>query len=316
MASNYDSTTDQVLSIASNAVTQAGNQAARIQSLPRPVLKETGLNYTAPNFTLDAPPSFGDLFSNAGNAPGNVSTIAGDAEKWINQFFPNLTGKYSDVPEEFLVAIISGTRPFGIDATVFELVWHQARDRANRTVLSERRTLEASFSSSGFTLPPGALVDAVLQSQARGTAAVLDVSRDQAMKDAEIKQDLLKFAAQTMATLKLGVMQAAADYFRAVTSLYQLDSDTARIKAQAYSAFYNALAAYYGVEVSLEELKLRGAEGKAGTDSAIDRNRLSAFDISNGNQALGQATRAFGDIASNAVNAAGTLVAQIESVST
>lgn len=314
MASEYNNTTDQVLAMASQALTQAGNQASRIQSLPKPTLKETSLTYTAPNFTLDAPPNFSDLFASAGNAPGNVAAILGDAESWINKFFPNLTGKYQDVPEEFLVSIISGSRPFGIDATVFELVWHQARDRASRTTLSERRTLEASFSSSGFSLPPGALVDAVLQSQARGTAAVLDVSRDQAMKDAEIKQDLLKFAAQTMATLKLGVMQAAADYFKAVTSLYQLDSDTARIKAQAYNAFYNALASYYNVEVSLEELKLRGAQGKAETDSAIDRNRLTAFNVVNGNDALGQATRAFGDVASAAASSAATLVGQFESV--
>lgn len=312
--SQYGSTTDQLLKLASDAITRANNQASRIQSQPKPGLKETSFNFQAPSLKLDAPPNFSDLLNSDNAAGANIDDLNGRVQDWLDKYFPNISTSLAAVPEDWLVGVIGGTKPYGQDSTAFDLVWQRMRDRAYRTASSQQRTLEASFSARGFSVPPGALVDAIMRAEQVATEAALDANREQAVKEAEIKVEILKFAVQISANMKIGVMQSAADYFKSYTALYNLDNEGARIKAQAYSSFYAALASYYNVEVSLEELKLKAAEGKASTDSAIDRNRLQAYSVLNGNDALGQATRAFGDIASGAASAAGSLVAQIESV--
>ncbi len=313
MASSYSGTTEQLLGLASQAMTEAGNQARRIGVASRPSLREAQLNFTPQDIHLAAPAQFSDLFAGA-NADPNARAIDDKVEAWMGKFFPSISGNMKGIPEDWLVAVISGTKPYGQDATVFDLVWHRARDRAYRTARSEQRTLEASVSARGFTLPTGALAQALLDSEQRASEAALEVNREQAIKDADIKQELLKFAVQMATNLKTGIMQNCADLFRAYTQLYNLDNDAARSKAQAYASFYGAMSSYYGVEVSLEQIRLQAAKAQVDAMGDIDRNRVALHNVQTGNDALGQATRAFGDIASQAASSAGTLAVQTENL--
>jgi len=314
MASNYSGTTQSLLAMASQAMTEASNQARRIGVAARPSLREATFDHQVPDIHLDPPVQFAELFNGSNNADPNIQAINAKVDSWTAKYFPAITTHMQSVPEDWLVAVIAGTKPYGQDQTAFDLVWHRARDRAYRTARSEQRTLEMNFSARGFTLPPGALAQALLDSEQRASEAALEVNREQAMKEAEIKQDLLKFAVQLASNMKLGILQACADYFRAYTQLYTLDSDAARSKAQAYGAFYGALSSYYGVEVSLEQLKLESAKVKADVSNNVDRNRVALHGVQTGSDALGQATRAFADIAGQAASSAGTLAVETQSL--
>ncbi len=308
---SIDSTTQQLFSLAQTALSYASGSAGRINVSAKPTLKETQFNYTVGNIGLQAPPKFSDLFGGTNNAASNIDSVNGEVEQWLATYFPSINGGFKSVPEDYLVDVISGVKPFGIQGTVFEMVWQQARDRAGRTVRSERATLSATFSARGFSLPPGALIDQLAQSERRATDLVLDVSRDQALKDADIKVQILQQAVQLATQLKLGILNTSADLFRAYTSLYQLDSQSAQIKASAYQSFYNALSSYYNVEVSMEQLKLRAAETKAGVDNDIDGNRIRNYGADSTGSAHAQAANAFANIANGAASAAGTLEANI-----
>lgn len=308
---SIDSTTQQLFSLAQTALSYASGSAGRINVSAKPTLKETQFNYTVGNIGLQAPPKFSDLFGGTNNAASNIDSVNGEVEQWLATYFPSINGGFKNVPEDYLVDVISGVKPFGIPGTVFEMVWQQARDRAGRTVRSERATLSATFSARGFSLPPGALIDQLAQSERRATDLVLDVSRDQALKDADIKVQILQQAVQLATQLKLGILNTSADLFRAYTSLYQLDSQSAQIKASAYQSFYNALSSYYNVEVSMEQLKLRAAETKAGVDNDIDGNRIRNYGADSTGSAHAQAANAFANIANGAASAAGTLEANI-----
>lgn len=316
MASQYDATTAFLQDTVQNALLQAQNNAARIYSLPPSTsLREPHFNVDLVKPVLDAPPKFSDLFDVGETADSNFDWLDEKFNEWLNTYFPELNGCLKSQPEEIMCGIFSGVKPFGVDKTVFEMVWHQARDRAYRTVNSERATLAAEFSNRGFTLPTGAMVDALTQSERRGTDSILDVNRDQAMKDADIKVDLLKTAMDLAVRLKLGVMQAAADFYRMWITLPDKDIEKARIKAQAMSAFYSALSAYYNVELGFQELTLKAAQSDAGTDVDVDRNRISRTSQFGATaSALGQATSAFADIAAQGTQAGGSLTAQIESL--
>ena len=314
MASQYEPTTGELFATAQQAINLASLSAGRIGGLSAPGLKEVGFNFTPNDINLDAPPKFSDLFDGADNADDIIARLDDKVDEWLAKYFPSINGAFKNIPDDWLIGVISGTKPFGIDSTIFDLVWHKARDRAGRTTRSEQRTLEANFSERGFTMPAGALVEAIMQSEQRGVDAVLDVNRDEAIKDAEIKNDLLKMAVQVAAQLKQGILDTSAQFFKAYYDVYGLDNEIARIRASAYNAYYSALANYYQIEVSLEQIRLRAAEGDAEAGASIDRNRVSLFGANGAASAHAQASRGFADIASSSAAAAGTLVAQVESV--
>ena len=311
---SYEQTTSQLFNTVGQAINYATLTAARIGGDTIPSLKETPVNHSVRTKSMPTP-VFSDMFEGDNPNAGSelVSELNDKVDAWLAKYFPSINGQFQNVPEDWLVGVISGVKPFGIASTVFDLVWHNARDRAYRTVTSERRTLEAAFSQRGFTLPPGALVDALAQSEQRGTDAILDVNRDQAIKDAEIKADILKYAVGISSQLKQGILNTSAEFFRVYHSAYNNDMERARIRASAYSTYYNALSTYYGVEVNWEELRLRAAETKAGVDGNIDRNRIAASTGGGAAAAHAQASQGFSQIAAGAASAASSLVAEIES---
>lgn len=316
MASEYNATTDFLQSQATSALTLAQNNAGRIWGL-----QNVQANTRDPRFSLslDAPdigppPSFGELFG-ADSSDSTVNWLGQQTEEWMAKYFPAINGNFKDQPEETLCQIISGVRPYGIDSTVLELVWHQARDRAQRTVTSDLRTIEASFSARGFSLPPGAMVAAQIEVRERGSLQVMDVNRDQAIKDADIKVDMLKVALQLSTQMKTAIMQSLADFYRMWVSVGDRDMERARIRAQAQSALYSALASYYNVEIQFEGLKLQAAKAAAEVDLDVDRLAVAKQGNYMGVAGpLASAVNAFANTAGNASQAGGSITAQVEAL--
>lgn len=320
--SNYNSSTDFLQKLADKAELEVQNTRSMIWNLSDPgggqaVLRDPDFAYTPTRPNLGPAPTLTDVLGvNDTTAPW-LQQLNADADAWVQKYFPSLDDCLKSLPEEWLCGVISGVKPFGLDATVFEIVWHRARDRAYRTMASEQTTLEAAFAHRGFSIPPGALVAQMAATSERAGDAIAEVNREQAIKEAEIKLDILKFAEQQALQYKLGIMQTLADFFRQWISLPDKDLERARIKAQANSALYAALSSYYNVELAFEELKLKAQQTDVQTDLSADRNRIDNMQASNRAgkaQALAQAAQAFGDISAQAAASAGSLVAQIENL--
>jgi hypothetical protein len=314
MASEYNGTTQDLLTHARNAMQAATNSETKIRGASKPNMQEARFAFTVARPAMQPPPSFGELF---GTDTTNTTAgwLEGQVTQWLNNYFPTINGCLKTLPDEWLCDVIAGVKPFGYSQTYFDLVWHQARDRAYRTRRSETETIAENFSARGFTLPPGAMVAALDAAQQRASDAILEVNREQAIKDAEVKLELLKFAEEQALRYKLGVMQSLGDFYRQWSTLPDKDIEKARIRAQATASLYSALSSYYNVEVAFEQLRLRAAETKFGIDGDIDERRIKLFGTdNNANQALGSAVRGFADISAAAASAAGTLVAQIESI--
>lgn len=316
MASAYGDTTAFLQGVATNALNQAQNNASRIYSLPPQVrLRNPHFNVDLQKPNIGPPPVFSDLFTEGDSTDPTIQYLNSQSDAWVAKYFPQLAGDFKEQPEDVLCGIISGVKPYGMDKTIFELVWHQARDRAYRTAASEQRTLEASFSARGFALPPGAYVDAVTQIEQRATDAILDVSRDQAIKDADIKLRLLEIGLQLSTQLKIGILSALADFYRMWISLPDKDIERARIKMQGMNSFYSALSSYYNVEIAFQDLKLKAAQTKAGVDIDVDNSALKhQGNFSSVASALGGAVNAFAGTAASAAQAGGSFTAQIENI--
>lgn len=320
--SNYSASTDFLQKLANSAMLQVDNTRSMIWNLIEPTndfayLREPDFTYSVSKPSLGTPPKLSDVLDLGDTTDTRLEKLNADAAAWMDKFFPSMDKCLRELPEDWLCGVISGVKPFGQDATVFELVWHRARDRAYRTMATEQQQLEAAFTGRGFTLPPGAMVAALGEAAERADTAILDVNREQAIKDAEIKLEILKFAEQQALTYKLGILQALADFYRQWIALPDQDLERARLKAQALSSLYSALSSYYNVEVAFEELGLKAKQADVQTDLEVDRNRITNrknSDASGKAAALANAARAFGDVASQAAASAGTLTAEIETL--
>lgn len=314
--SNIDQTTRFLSEFANRATTDARSFANRITTWHIPtLLNDFKFDPQKPN--LEKPPGIGDLLNEYEKQDINVLMLNDVAEQWLNKWFPNIGSCMSYQPEEWACGILSGEKPFGLNREHFEAVWHDGRDRAYRQAAAESEQIRAEFSQRGFSIPPGAMIAAQRASEIRASEAIADINRQQTIKDAEITLELIKFAADTSAKLKTGMMSMLASFFSNIVRLANHDpgADKMRAKAQAYSAFMSAMSNYYNVELNFENLRLKAAQIKAGVDVDNAKVRLDADakGVDSRNQALGQAARGFTDAAGAAANAQSSLQAELYS---
>lgn len=304
-----DSTTEALFALANDALSRAQSATGRMAEFI-PSINKPYLNYSATKPTIAKPTALSDMLTND-DSSATLAWLDGEAEKWLDQFFPELQATLKSEPEKWLVEIITGAKPFGLSEDVFRAIWHQARDREYRARNSATAQIRAEFSMRGFSLPPGAMVAAITQAEQASSDAIAGVNIAQAIRDSEIKLDLLKFAEEQAIRLKFGIFQALADFYRMWVNLPDKSVEQSRLKVAAYQSLNAALSDYYRVDLGWEELRLRAAEAKMGGTVEHNRAKVATLDGSR-NQGLGQAVRAFGDIASSAASAASTLVAEIE----
>lgn len=296
---------------AEDALSSARQTASRIQNGGVVPLQNIALDYTPNVPDLAPPPKFSDLFPGSDTTNAEVQRLNAEADAWIDKYFPEINACLRDSPEQWLCKIISGSDPWGDSKAVLDLMWHEARDRAYRTSNTEQRTIDATYSERGFTMPPGVAVRLAVESEQRASQAIADLNRAETERMLQIKVDLLKFAEEQAIRLKLGVMDAMRAFYLAWVSLPDKDIERARVSAQAQASFYGALSSYYNVQVAFENLRLRAAEADVDAALGVDRNKIAAFTSNRSADALAQATRGFADVSASAANAQSALVAEI-----
>lgn len=318
----YDTTNDFLQRHASDALREATNAARRISADQKPGLSSPRVKIDLNKPNLQAPPQFSDLFPSADGTSEEVTRLNNEVDEWIKRYFPaidtcfgkgdNATGDI--VPDDWLCGVITGNNPFGLPESVFEAIWHNARDREERQFRSAQQSLQMEFSRRGFTIPPGAYVASLEKVRQQGSEAIQEINRQQAIRNEEVKVQLLQFAVQQAVQYKLGIMSALADFYRVWVTIPNQDIERARVRAQAYSSLYSALSTYYNVEVAFEELRLKAADADVAAQISTDRNKIALYDAGGAANALGAAVRGFADVSAQAAAAASSLIAQIEGV--
>jgi hypothetical protein len=314
MSDEYAQTTNFLQGVASRALSEAQNTRGMIwNTLPQRVPDRT-LEHEIKKPKFGDRPLFSDVFAAGDSTDPEITRLNGEADEWMKKYFPVMDAGLKTLPEDMLIGIISGIKPYGLDKTVIEIVWHHARDRAYRASSTEQRTIEARFSSAGFSLPPGALASAIIDSEQRAGQAIAEVNWQQAVKDADLKIELLKFAEEQAIRMKLGIMQQMGEFYRLWHSVPERDIERARVRAGALASFHSSLASYNNVEMAFEELRYKVAAGKSSVQLESDARRVGMAAASHTAGGLGQAVSAFGQIASGAASAASSLVARVEDV--
>ena len=323
MSTEYSSSTDFLQQLATAAANNADFYAQYTRNFmgtpgtDRPNLREPTIRHSATRPDLGPAPKLSDVLEAGDGGSELLRLLDAETEKWMTKYFPAMDQCLQSMPEDFLCGVLSGVRPFGLDKTVFDIAWERARDRGHKTSESERAQIASVFSRNGFTLPVGAQVAAEIAAVQRASDAAAEVSREQAVQDATIRFEMLKFVQQAALDYKRGILSALADFQRQWAVLPNQALERSRIRAQAQATLTSALSSYWNVQMAFEELLLKANSTGAEVDLAVSRNRISnaAQDGAATKAAsIASIVRAFADQSSQVAQAAGSLVAQIESV--
>lgn len=308
MPSTIDSNIAQLFDFANSAMSDARTTASRISSFV-PTIAATALDFDLSAPVMEKPKALTD-FLQLDSSESTLNFINGETEALIAKYFPEIQACLMSAPEEWLCGIITGQKPFGLSKEVFEAVWHQGRDREYRARNSAVAQIRGEFSARGFSMPPGAMFQAVLRTEEQASDAIGEVNRTQTVKDAEIKLDLLKFAEEQAISLKLGIFQSIADYYRVLMELPNKDIEATRAKVAAYASLNDAMSQYYRVQLSFEELRLQAASLRMNGKLDESRVRIASLDGSR-NGAVANVASSFAGVAESAAAAASTLNASI-----
>lgn len=206
-----------------------------------------------------------------------IDWIDVQAERWFSQYFPEINGCLKGKPEEWLCGVISGSATYGGDPAMFEAVWHQARDREYRARNSATAQLRRDFSARGFKMPPGAMLGLMAKQEEQTADAIAGVNLAQAIRDSEIKVDLLKFAQQQAIQLKMGVMSELVQFYNLLLQIPKQGIEESALKVNAYSSLNAALDSYHRVELGFEELRMKAAELRSTGSLEESRLKVSAY---------------------------------------
>lgn len=304
-----DDNIDKLFDFANSALSSARSTSGRISTFV-PNIPSSSLKYTAPTPAIEKPASLSDLLS-PDNSSATLAFLDAESDKWLAKYFPEIDSCANSSAEEWSCGILTGQKPYGLSPDVFEAVWHEGRDREYRSRNSATAQIRADFSARGFSLPPGAMIKAVIRAEESASDAIAEINRAQMVRNAEIKLDLQKYAADISVRLRLGMLQSMADFYRQWVDLPNKDLEASRIRTQAYSSFQSAMSIYWNVQLGFEELRLQAENLRMNGKLDETRMRVSASTADTRNAALGQATRAYGDVASASSSAASTLVADL-----
>lgn len=323
---SYEDTTGFLRDHASRSLAQAitSREAVVLQRETPPDLNPTAFDYTVETPDRGAIPTLSELLNtaeadaNGGQIdPPNAEWLDEQAAQWMSTYFPNVTSEFKNIPEEWLTSVLTGSAEFGVPTSVFDSIWRRARDRAEIVRQSEFRNIEAGFAARGFTMPTGAMITALDEANQRASQTPLEINVEQALKDAEIKADFVRLAAQLATSFRVNILQAMATFHGDWTRLLDRDRDLDRLQARAsvISTFYQAIGRYYDVDVAFEQIKLNAEQARVQAKTVDDRSKIDLYGLRERSaDALGQAVRGFADISAAAANAASSLTAEIESI--
>ena len=311
----YEDTNRELLNRTSYALTTADEYTSKLLDGMGPTeLQDKDYSIDPPKPPDMAKPDINDITQDL-DTKDPAANLTKRLEEWKDQFFPTLSEGFNTIPDEWLMNVLNGTYPLGMRDAVFRKVWQRTRDREESQRRSSLREASVELSQRGFSVPPGAYVAAVDRARRESDRAVQEINVEQALRDEEIKINMIQFAADRAIQLRQGLTSTVAGYLRTWASVESDDTlEKARIRAQAQSTFYSALQSYYNVESTFEELRFRAQELEHNADLQHEQNKVDLRTRDQSKPALAQAIQGLSDIAASTSSAAGTLLAQIEGV--
>lgn len=319
---DVDSQIAELNDIATNAVDKVDNyvadaitasQGVYVIGDPQDVIADSVnvLPWADPNSDLGA-----DLYAKYGNEFNKlVPWLNGLVTDWKAEFFPDEC-VIAEADAWICNTIANGGT--GIPANVEDGIWQRDRDREMESANQLARGAINTMAAMGYSMPNGTLNAALLKVQQDAQDKVVTLSRDVAIKNVEIEIENIRFAVEEAVKLRLGLLNALADFIRAYLQLPTAAAQVAELTANAKWKLWDATASYYKTLLSVAELKLDADKfnRKLEVEASTVDSQAWMKSIDTRTDAAVAAAKAMADQASAALSALNTLSANISTTST
>lgn len=202
---------------------------------------------TIPDFELALPTPPADLV-----APGLIFSFS--EEGYTSNLMAALTAELLDRIQN------GGT---GINATVEQAIWDRARNREDQNSVRSENQINIEQAAKGFSRPSGAHLAALDQLAQETQNKNADLSREIAIKQAEMEQQNIQFAIQT----SLALEQAWLQYHNQVQQrAFEVEKYTQQVAIDLYQAAiqrYNVELEIYKTYAQAFESRVRSELAKA-----------------------------------------------------
>lgn len=311
---NARDTADEQISLMNSKVDEAVNIAqTRFLNEDFP----SDIDPNAPNTIILEPPSLSldqllDL-----DDPRSLEIkedIDREFQGFLNDYYPDFSTLASTTVNWIIDTINNGGE--ALPNTEETKIWDRARSRED--ALNEQGTHEAieAMARRGWAAPPGVLTERLRVAQKENTVRQSTLSRDIAIKQAELAHEMLKFAVQQAVALQSNVLQAAAQFVSEYVRASAIGLENSASLANAAVNLYQNTISYYRAVFEQEDLELRYAQA-----SAEVQFKTAAEDFSNRRQRVEnaantaiEAARALGDSAAAALGAQNTMAATVQEI--
>lgn len=133
--------------------------------------------------------------------------------EFMDDYFP--TGAYFEKATDWLERALDA-QGTGIPMIVEEAMWERDRARLGKEAYRAEDEAMTTWSSRGYTLPPGALVHGVHMIRSGLSNALSQQSRDIAIKVTDVHIENAKFAVQQAVAVRAQAMSSAIEYIKAL----------------------------------------------------------------------------------------------------
>jgi hypothetical protein len=192
--------------------------------------------------------------------------------EYIAQFFPDCV--YATTNDWICNTVLYGGT--GIPADIEAQIWQRARARDTIEAAKLRDTAVLQFASRGFSLPSGALSARLLEIEQDASNKSSTISRDVAIKQAELEIENIKFAVSEGVKVRTSVLAAIADYVKAYLTPIDQANTRADIMARSKGVLMNSAADYYRAMIAEAELVFKEQNANLDADVALSTSYNSA----------------------------------------
>lgn len=174
-----------------------------------------------------------------------------------------------------IIARVSGGS--GLSPAVEAAIWDRARSRETKLALANEDEIARTSEAMGFMLPAGVMVDQIRVAQQNYYDKLAEVSRDIAIKQAELEQSNVKDAIAAGTELEgqiIGIYKTQADVYSAKVAA---KAEIARLGMARYESLiraYQASVSAYESRVNAERTRIGALTDQART--LVDGYRASA----------------------------------------
>jgi hypothetical protein len=222
---------------------------------------------------------------------------------FFGTYFPLSSGADIAAAEAWMTKALTvgGT---GLPAYIEAQIWERDRSRLIADGARAEDEVINTWAGRRYPLPPGAATYQVLQVRRDVLDKSAQASRDVAIKQAELEIENIKFSIEHVLQFRIGAIQAAAEYMKALALAPELASKMALAAIDAQAKLISAASEYYRARIAVETLKFEVA--KTGPSFLMDAQRINvpAWVQTAGNvaQAATAAAAAAGNMGAAALN--------------